>query len=433
MATTLPVEIWLDVLWYCHCRSEWANLLLTSKFFHDKLNTEFYWQYGHGAVFKAAIYGGMSQRLDAHIRRGGIRVNTEYAYGRRTTALLVAAEMGRLDVVEALLSAPNLDRAQVDSAEKTALMLAAEKGHVEMVKLLLPMSQFKQPINEYGNDRRRRQCQQRALTLAIQSADSQVAKLLANHTTHEIPPQKNSHQGLALESGGGGGGNEDMVKVALAKLSYHINIEDSSCSTALALAAEHGHHQIVQLLLSDPNILVYIRDYRGMTPFMRAALGGSAAVVEMLQPMVADINEVAQNGLSALHFAVASRESGALAYLLDAPNIDPNVRGSNGLTPLRMAVDYEDLDKVQMLIDKPDVDANPVDHRRHTPLSFAIQEHSYSIVRALVLSRRAHTNHRESLGRSALSQAIVAGAHGIVKFLLEQEGVVDMTTMESWL
>lgn len=141
----------------------------------------------------------------------------------------------------------------------------------------------------------------------------------------------------------------DYNKVAkLLKAGADVNATGDYGNSALAVAAENGHEEIVKLLLEN-HALVDAREAGGTTPLMWAA---SADIVELLLHAGADINAVDRDGRSVLYHALARPNIYVIQSLLEnGANIDtPSSKGDN---PLIIAAHLGDEELVMLLLTSP--------------------------------------------------------------------------------
>ena len=101
--------------------------------------------------------------------------------------------------------------------------------------------------------------------------------------------------------------------------------------TALHLAAEHGHHVGLRIILEKAQ-QAGLQDDAGRTALHLATRNGHVQVVqELLQlqshtDMGLDVNTRDQNGMTALHIAAANGHQSIIGMLLADPNIDLTAR-----------------------------------------------------------------------------------------------------------
>ncbi|MBT4436456.1 MAG: hypothetical protein HOD00_02865 [Gemmatimonadales bacterium] len=125
---------------------------------------------------------------------------------------------------------------------------------------------------------------------------------------------------------------------ALLQNGADVNAAHADGMTALHWAAEAGHAEIAQILLSagaDAESVTRLGDY---TPLHLAARNGHADVVKALLASGADANAATTaGGATALHFAASAGSVSSVESLLEA-GASPNVRESSwGQTPLIFA------------------------------------------------------------------------------------------------
>jgi len=227
--------------------------------------------------------------------RYGLAIDASDAAG--ITALLTAAQLGRLDMVQTLLKA-GADINIPDSSGWSALMTAAWKGHREVVRFLLS-----QGCKINVTDRHERS----ALTLACGIGDIEMIQDLidaganvaprSKFNTPLITATKKNHTSVAkviISAGADINYKLPNNATALIEASWrnhaemvHLLLDAGACVgaalwdewTSLALASRDGHVDVVRALMTagaDPNVVVSA----GYTPMALAARHGHLAVVE---------------------------------------------------------------------------------------------------------------------------------------------------------
>ncbi len=111
--------------------------------------------------------------------------------------------------------------------------------------------------------------------------------------------------------------------------------EQTQGTTALALAAGHGHSRIVQLLLSQ-KASIDLRDFKGRTALMTAAGNGHTETLLVLLDHDAKIDINDPDGWTALMFAVYSKHL-ETAYILLKRGANKGLKNSVGRTALQIA------------------------------------------------------------------------------------------------
>lgn len=185
--------------------------------------------------------------------------------------------------------------------------------------------------------------------------------------------------------------------------------------TALMLAAERGHVDIMRALLAagaNPNAA---RD-DGVTTLMHAAASGDAAPVKLLLDARAEVNaRASQSGITALRVAVAAGATACARSLLEAGAKRDDIDAS-GARLLFTAASTGSVEMMELLL----VAGEDVNHRRSiggfTALDAALENQRWSAAERL-------------MDAGARLSATVTGADGVLRKLLELEPVMRPRTM----
>jgi ankyrin repeat protein len=208
-----------------------------------------------------------------------------------STPLIWAIELGRRDIVNALLSA-GVDVNERDSSG-TPLIVATMRGNKEIVELLLGTG--KVDINSESYDG--------ALAIIIAARD----------------------------------GHREIAELLLDLGKADPNLQNPSGETALITAAVSGYSDIAQLLLasgSDPNL----KDVMGWTALMKAAEKGNKTVVKLLvNNSNVNLNAKTRSGRTALMIAVNSGQKEVVKLFVENKDVDLNAKDSQGTTARMLA------------------------------------------------------------------------------------------------
>ena len=205
-----------------------------------------------------------------------------------------------------------------DAGRAAPLVLAAEMGHLEIIKVLL----------EHGADVHGGQRYRTPLLLA--SANPDIYSCLLEHGARET-----FFTTVAC-------GNIRGIEQELRRDPALSNLKDESDQTPLFYAIGYSNTEVTRLLLAagaDPN---WVADASyGISPIHQAGRGRknhSATFIDLLVERSANLDAQDKGGVTALHMAVRDRDLAAVTRLLEH-GADPNIedRGRKS-TPLRRAV-----------------------------------------------------------------------------------------------
>ncbi|KAJ3261702.1 hypothetical protein HK103_004653 [Boothiomyces macroporosus] len=118
--------------------------------------------------------------------------------------------------------------------------------------------------------------------------------------------------------------------------------------TDLIEAAFEGDLKKVQILVQNGENL-NTRDHR-FTPLQQAASNGHYDIVKYMLESGVDINQLAKNGMTALHLACINGDN-QMAHLLLEKGIKINIKGNEGLNALHWAIIREHWHTAALLID----------------------------------------------------------------------------------
>lgn len=249
--------------------------------------------------------------------------------------LCIAAEMGLIDAVRALIAAhADINKASPDG--DTPLFIAAENGHIDVVSALI------------------------AAHAIVNQACSDGATPLY----------------IAAENG-----HIDVVN-ALIKAKANVNQEAPSdgATPPLCIAAENGHIDVVNALIGAKANVNQARTSDGATPLCIAAENGHTNVVIALIGAKANVNQACSNGATPLYFA-ALKDHIDIVNALIAANADINKACYEGSTPLCIAAERGHIRVVNALLAKDaDVDLGP---KGYTPVVIAILNQHKEVFNAL--------------------------------------------------
>ncbi|XP_045472917.1 kinase D-interacting substrate of 220 kDa B isoform X2 [Harmonia axyridis] len=316
------------------------------------------------------------------------------------TALLCACKEGYVDIVIVLLD-NNADIEHRDMGGWTPLMWATYKGRTEIVQILLDKGA---EVNAHGN------YHISSLLWAAGRGYTQICRMLIDKgakvnvgdkygTTALIWASRKGHQDIVdmlLKAGANVDtagmyswtplivatqGNFIEVVNTLLEFKPNVNALDKDGCSALTLACKEGYYEIATALLAA-GAYINIQDRSGDTNLIHAVKGGHRGVVEALLKKYADVDIAGKDKKSAIYIAVEKGNINIVKLLLNS-NPDLEIATKDGDTPLLKAVRSRNAEVVQLLLDKK-AKVSASDKRGDTALHIAMRSRSKTIVEILL-------------------------------------------------
>ncbi|KAK0438148.1 ankyrin repeat-containing domain protein [Desarmillaria tabescens] len=207
---------------------------------------------------QSAVHQGLVHITEVLLNQG--------ADPREELPLVVAAEVGHLEIVKLLLSRDDVDVNQADPKNfHTPLMEAARNGHEEVIKAILA-SKHMNSLNSVDKDGNS------ALFHAIYKHRSKVVRILL--ATPGINATSCNHIGFS-----------PLAAAVYGRLKDDVDPNGRSPETQwtpLSYAAESGYAHIATMLLQTGRVDVNSRDCKERTALMTAAVRGNVDAVKVL-------------------------------------------------------------------------------------------------------------------------------------------------------
>ena len=324
-----------------------------------------------------------------------------------STPLHIAALCGREEVVRELVTQY---RCPVDCVcsvyGETPLHKAAKEGHSSVVRLLLAELEADASItNQHG---------EKAVDLAALNGHINLIVSDFNSSLHAKFIHGCTALHLACE-----GGHLDVVRQLVSEHGCDCMARNNYGATPLGIAAGSGREEIVRELITQYSCPVDCVSSDGRTPLHLAAMGGHCSVVRLLLVKLevdAFITDNYDN--TALHIAALNGHSEVVDLLIIDFRCSPYVKNQCGRTSIHMACDGGHLAVVRKLVSEHGCDIMARDGDGSTPLHIAVMSGKEEVVRQLVTQYKCPVDCVSSNGKTPLHLAAQVGHSCVVRLLL---------------
>ena len=246
-------------------------------------------------------------------------------------------------------------------------------------------------------------------------------------------------------------GHEDIVH-SLLSAGANVNIQDNKGRTALTIASEHNHISIIHMLQQAQGshdimaasyngkyevVKLLISkgfDYKdqqkdGVNAFMLACLKGHTQIVELLLKEQVDPNVQMNSGVNAFMLACKNGHTRIVELLLKE-QVDPNVQRKDGWNAFILACENGHTQIVELLL-KEQVDPNVQEKDDWNAFMLACQNGHTQIVE-LLLKEQVDPNVQQKDGWNAFMSACKNGHTQIVELLLKEQVDLNVQRKDGW-
>ena len=211
-------------------------------------------------------------------------------------------------------------------------------------------------------------------------------------------------------------GHEDIVH-SLLSAGANVNLQDNNGWTALMRASEHNHISIINMLL-QANANSHLKISDGSNALMIASGYGNYEVVELLISIGVDYEYQREDGMNAFMLACKNGHTQIVELLLKE-QIDPNVQNKNGVNAFMLACHNDHIQIVELLL-KEQVDPNVQRKSGGNAFMMACANGHTQIVE-LLLKEQVDPNVQKENGFNAFMFACQNGHTQIVELLLKEQ------------
>ncbi|KAI6170522.1 Suppressor of tumorigenicity 14 protein-like protein [Aphelenchoides bicaudatus] len=262
------------------------------------------------------------------------------------TALHVASQFGKYEAAKVLMAKdPSLGNA-TDKFKAIPLHLAALNGHCKIVSFLLDKGADVNALANFDEDDSTTPPSVSALYWAAQNGSVECLRILLDNGADINHQDFLGRTALHIASQEG---HYDVVKALIKKNPQLVNIANKDSRTPLHYAAFNGHCDIVKLLLkkgADVNAVSKFSEDDSTVPpsvsaLYLAAQNGQVKCVRILLNKKANINHKTHEGFTALHIASQEGNYDVVKLLVDS-GADIEIKTINGKTALDLAIESDE-------------------------------------------------------------------------------------------
>ena len=244
-----------------------------------------------------AAYFGQQSTCEVLLKLGAQPANTR-DHGRN--ALHCAAVNGKTEIVKLLSSNKQLLNTK-DHEGNTPLILAAGFGHVSTCEVLLKAGADPTAASQYGRN---------ALHSAAFEGKAEIVRLFATNKQLLEVRDHNGDTPLTLAARQG----HHLICETLLKAGATPSTPGQYGRNAFYWAISYGHIGVIQLFAANKQLLE-IKDTKGNTPLILAAICGNVPAFEILLKAGANRSATNNLGRNALHRAASGGQAEVVALL----------------------------------------------------------------------------------------------------------------------
>ncbi|XP_067678535.1 ankyrin repeat domain-containing protein 50-like [Haliotis asinina] len=221
-----------------------------------------------------------------------------------------------------------------------------------------------------------------------------------------------------------GEGHKEVVDLLVSR-GANLSIRDGFGLTILHSACLGGDVDLVKNVISQNMLDINGRVHCGRTAVMMAAENRHRDVVKLLVDKGADVSVVDETGDNIIHCACMGGDVGVVKYILSKSMVDVDRRGSNKMTPIMVAKNYKHREVVDLLVSKwPDGSLKYYKHR--SILQSACRKGNIDMVKFILSQNTVSINTGWKATITPIMIAAEMGHKEVVKLLVSSGADVSL-------
>ena len=227
--------------------------------------------------------------------------------------------------------------------------------------------------------------------------------------------------------------NIEKVKFYL-NLGANVNFKFNYYYSALYYAVKHNSEELLEVILSHPDVDVNIRCTKGNTPLTDACERGNVNIVRRLcQVREINPNITTKFKETALSYAIYRNDIECVKILSTLTHIpvDWNIRNIFGEYPIIMSLKYSEIEIFQILLSAPGIDLSVTDDRGRSIAYIAVQQYDKRTVEILSKDNRVNWNIKDHTGDTPLMHCLAFDKIEFAQCLINIPGI-DLNTTDKF-
>jgi ankyrin repeat protein len=349
--------------------------------------------------------------------------------------LELAIESGHKHITRLLVNSKRLDLTIQDERGRSLLSRAIERGRKDIAGQILEHGY--EIVNIKAHDGRN------ALHVALDKGRKDIVNMLVRDSRaslEKILSSRDAKNRTPLHAAVGSGRKGLVSLITDYCLKTHFRAHDINGNTALHIAVKEGREDLVEVLIRplEAKVSLTERDNRGLTPLSMAVVQKDIEIIQLI------LNHVEKNGFSLganmkdhkgfspLARAISQNSIDIIKMLSKSTSVNPNWKTKHGYNALSLAVIRKRRLEVKESLVENGAMLNSQDARGRTPLMHAVMKSKkwgklFPVRDLLKLKDKngegIDMNVRDEAGHTALIMAVRLDDVGLVKTLLQHEGL----------